>query len=420
MWRDLLPALEARLLRYVTIDTTSDDQTGTTPSTPGQLELLQLLADELTTLGASAVQLTEYACLLASIPSTLPAGAGPSPTVAFLAHVDTAPAFPGADVKPLVHRAYAGQPIVLPDAPDQVLSSDNSPYLAEKIGDDIVTASGLTLLGADDKAGVAILMTLAEWLLQHPDVPHGDVRLCFTPDEEIGIGGVRHLQLDDLGAQVGYTLDGDNLGRVEYESFSADKAVVTITGVAIHPGKAKGKMVNALTLAGQLIAMLPQTTRTPETTSDREGFLHLYEMRGTAAQAELHFILRDFEREGLAEHGALLQAACRYLAAAEPRAAIDCTITPQYRNMRYWLEQDTRPVDLALEAVRRAGLEPNTQPIRGGTDGSHLTERGLPTPNLFTGMQQIHGPLEWISLQDMAHAVEVCAHLVQLWGQEHL
>lgn len=416
MWRDLLPALEARLLRYVTVDTTSDDQTGATPSTPGQLTLLRQLAEELTALGASEVRLTDYACLMASIPGNRPE----APTIAFLAHVDTTPAFPGVDVKPLVHRTYAGQAIPLPDAPDQILSPDNSPYLAQKIGDDIVTASGLTLLGADDKAGVAILVTLAEWLLQHPEWPHGRVRLCFTPDEEIGIGGVRLLQLDDLGAQVGYTMDGDNLGRVEYESFSADKAVVTITGVAIHPGKAKGKMVNALTLAGQLIAMLPQAGRTPETTSDREGFIHLYEVQGTAAQAELHFILRDFEREGLAAHGTLLQTACDYLAAAEPRAQVTCTITPQYRNMRYWLEEDRRPVDLALAAVRRAGLEPDTHPIRGGTDGSHLTERGLPTPNLFTGMQNIHGPLEWVSLSDMAHAVEVCAHLAALWGEERL
>jgi tripeptide aminopeptidase len=335
--------------------------------------------------------------------------------VAFLAHVDTVPGFSGTGVKPIVHRNYAGGPIALPDDAEQTLTYENSPLLETKIGEDIVTASGTTLLGADDKAGVVIIMALATHLLSNPDISHGDVRVCFTPDEEVG-RGVAHLTPEDLAATVAYTLDGEEVGRAVYETFSADKAVVKITGVSIHPGLAKGKMVNALRLAARLIDMLPQNTRTPDTTEEREGFIHLYRLSGTAAEAELHFILRDFELDGLASHRDLLQSACATLQASEPRAKVDCTITEQYRNMRYWLENDMRPVELLIEAVKQAGLELIIKPVRGGTDGSRLTEMGVPTPNIFTGMQNVHGPLEWVSLQDMAKATQVCVNLVQLWA----
>jgi tripeptide aminopeptidase len=331
--------------------------------------------------------------------------------------VDTAPDFSGAGVKPIVHRNYAGGPIALPDDADQVLTDENSPLLQEKVGEDVVTASGTTLLGADDKAGLAIIMALASYLLDNPDIPHGDVRICFTPDEEVG-RGVENLTLDDLAASVAYTLDGEALGKAVYETFSADKGVVKITGVSIHPGMAKGKMVNALHLAARLITMLPQNTRTPDTTEGREGFIHLYRLSGTPAEAELHFILRDFELNGLASHGELLRSACATLQAGEPRAKVECTITEQYRNMRYWLEDDMRPVELMIEAIRQAGIGPVVKPIRGGTDGSRLTQMGLPTPNIFTGMQNVHGPLEWISLQDMAKAVQVCVNLVRLWAEK--
>jgi tripeptide aminopeptidase len=407
--------LEARFLRYVQIDTQSDEDSTTAPSTAKQYDLLHPLAEELRGLGASDVQVTGYGCVLATIPATL--GHEAAPRVAFLAHVDTAPQFSGTGVKPLIHRHYDGQPITLPDDPTQVLSPEQLPYLRAKIGDDIITASGTTLLGADDKAGVAILMTLAAQLLADLTLPHGPVRLCFTPDEEIG-HGVTHLTLDDLAADVAYTLDGGEVGELVYESWSADKAVVKITGVSVHPGYAFDKLVNALHLAAKLITLLPQHTRTPETTAGRAGFIHLYELTGTAAAAELRFILRDFERAGLAEHGALLQAACTALAQSEPRATVTCEITPQYRNMRYWLEHDMRPVDLAQQAMRAADIEPLLRPIRGGTDGSRLTERGLPTPNLFTGMQEFHGPLEWVSVQDMVQAVQVCTKLVGLWSEE--
>ncbi len=408
-----LPELEERFLRYVQVDTQSDESSDTVPSTAQQMDLLRMLETELRELGAEDVVLTDYGCVMATIPATQGIDA---PTIAFLAHVDTSPAFPASGVKPIVHRRYDGSDIVLPDDTSQVLSPDDFPYLREKIGEDLVTASGTTLLGADDKAGVAIIMVMAKRLLSDPSIPHGKIRICFTCDEEIGTG-VRHLKLEDLGADYAYTLDGGEAGEYTYETFSADKAVVTITGVSTHPAYAYGVMVNALTLAGKLVAFLPQHTRSPETTRDRAGFIHLYQQHGTAAETTLHFILRDFELDELQAHGELLQSACAALAASEPRAKVTCTITPQYRNMRYWLEKDMTPVRIAETAIRRTGLEPKSEPVRGGTDGSQLTERGLPTPNLFTGMQNFHGPLEYVSIQDMARATQVCVEIAQLWAQ---
>jgi tripeptide aminopeptidase len=404
--------LEERLVRYVCLDTQSDEASATAPSTERQLDLLRLLQDELTSIGAHDVRLTDYAAVLTTIPATT---SSPVPTIAFLAHVDTAPQFNATGVKPIVHRRYDGGEIVLPGAPEVRLSPARFPYLAEKVGDDIVTASGTTLLGADDKAGVAIVMTMARHLLQNPDLPHGRIRICFTPDEEVGRGVDPRLP-GDLEASAAYTLDGAELGEIVYETFSADKAEVRVTGVSIHPGHAKDTLVNALHLAAKIIDMLPHITRTPETTDGREGFIHVYQMSGTAAEVVLHFILRDFELDGLRGHGELLQQVCGTVQATEPRARITCTITPQYRNMRYWLEKDMRPVELAREACRRLGIEPRSTPTRGGTDGSRLTEMGLPTPNLFTGMQNIHGPHEWVSVQDMARATEMCVELAQLWS----
>ncbi len=407
---DIPAALESRLLRYVQIDTQSDEASSTVPSTAKQLVLLQLLQQELETIGAHNVQLTPTGFVIATIPATV--HDRELPRIGLLAHVDTAADFTGAGVKPIVHRNYDGKPITLPDDPAQVLSPVDNPYLAGKIGDDIITASGTTLLGADDKAGVAIIMTAAEELLAHPEIPHGEIRICFTPDEEIGTG-ITRLDMDALAVDFAYTLDGGQVGKLVYETFSADKAVVTITGVAAHPGAAYGKLVNALQLAAAIIDTLPRHTRTPETTIGRQGFVHVYQMSGTAARAELSFILRDFELEGLASHAALLQTVCAAIQATEPRAKISCVITPQYRNMRYWLDQDKRAVDFAVAAMRKVGIEPIFEPTRGGTDGSQLTERGVPTPNLFTGMQNIHGPLEWISVQDMAQAVNVCVELAR-------
>ncbi len=406
--------LEYRLVRYARIDTQSDESPETTPSSAIQLDLQRLLVDELNEIGAGDVTLTDYGVVLATIPATVDREA---PTIAFLAHVDTAPAYNATGVKPIVHRGYDGGDIVLPDDTSQVLSPEHFPYLASKTGDDIVTASGTTLLGADDKAGVAIIMAMARHLLENRDLPHGPIRICFTPDEEIG-RGVHPSLPGDLKADVAYTLDGAEAGEVVYETFSADRAVVRIDGVSTHPGQAKDELVNALHLASKIVMTLPHATLTPETTGDRQGFIHVYRMNGTAATAEIDFILRDFDNDLLAAHGALLTRVCEAVAATEPRATISCEITPQYRNMRYWLENDMRPVELAREACRRNGIEPFSTPTRGGTDGSRLTEMGVPTPNLFTGMQNIHGPLEWISVQDMAKATQVCITLAGLWGEQ--
>jgi tripeptide aminopeptidase len=405
--------LEERFLRYVAIDTTADPTSSTSPSSQAQYDLLNLLAGELREIGAQEVALTPYGAVLATIPATVDAAA--VPTIALLAHVDTAPQFPGKDVKPIVHRNYGGEEIVLPDDPEQVLSPQALPYLAQKVGDDIVTASGKTLLGADDKAGIAIIMAAVRHLLSTPEIKHGKIRIGFTPDEEIGRGVHPDLP-GDLGADFAYTLDGAHLGEIVYETFSADSAKVNIKGVSIHPGWAKDKLVNAAHLAAKIVDTLPHVTMTPETTAGRQGFIHVVGMGGTAAEMNIDIILRDFEREGLAGQGELLNKVCAAVQAGEPRAHISCTIKPQYRNMRYWLEEDMRPVDLAREACRQSGIEPFSAPVRGGTDGSRLTELGLPTPNVFTGMQEIHGPLEWISLQDMAASAEVCIKLAQLWA----
>ncbi|MEZ5778289.1 MAG: peptidase T [Paracoccaceae bacterium] len=401
--------LEERLLRYAAIDTQSDEESKTSPSTKVQLDLLNLLVDELKGIGAAEVEMTEYGAVLATIPATVD---GNGPTMAWLAHVDTTPQFNATGVKPVVHRNYNGGAISYADAPGLTLSPDLSPYLGTKAGDDIITASGTTLLGADDKAGVAIIMTAARHLLKQREIAHGPIRIAFTPDEEIG-RGVDPRLVKDLGADFAYTFDGGAVGEIEYESFSADGATVLIEGVSIHPGTAKGKLVNALHLGAKIVAALPQATMTPEVTDGRQGFLHVYEMTGTAASAVLKFILRDFEIEGLEAKGRLLQQLCAAVQATEPRATITCEIRPQYRNMRYWLEKDMTPVEIARDAARALGVEPVSIPIRGGTDGSRLTELGLPTPNVFTGMQEIHGPLEWVSVQDMAVATNLCLKLAE-------
>jgi tripeptide aminopeptidase len=404
--------VEERLVRYARIDTQSDEKSPTSPSTKKQYDLLNLLVDELKEIGAADVRLTDYGAVLATIPATVRSD---SPSIAFLAHVDTAPQFKADGVEPIVHRQYGGGDIVLPQG-GVVLSPKAYPYLSAKVGEDIVTASGTTLLGADDKAGVAIVMAAAGYLLRNPHLPHGRIRIAFTPDEEIGRGV--HADLPkDLEAEVAYTLDGAERGEIVYETFSADKADVHIEGVAIHTGQARGKLVNALHLAAKIIDTLPHVTLTPETTDGREGFIHIYQMTGSAASAHLQFILRDFERDGLRDRGTLIEQVTAAIQATEPRARITCAISEQYRNMRYWLENDMRPVELARDACRQAGVEPFSVPIRGGTDGSRLTERGVPTPNLFTGMQNIHGPHEFVSVQDMSRAAVMCIHLAGLWSQ---
>ncbi len=403
---DFHAELTDRLIRYAAIDSQSDEDAPAQPSTAIQLDILRLLQKELRDIGASDVQLTDYGVVLATIPGT-----APGPTVGLLAHVDTAPQFNATSVKPRLIKGYNGGDISFPDNPNLTLSPAQFPYLASKQGHDIITASGLTLLGADDKAGVAIIMTAARHLLENPQIAHPPLRIAFTPDEEIGRGVDARLPAD-LAADFAYTFDGGAVGEIEYESFSADGANVKITGVSIHPGQAKGKLVNALHLAAKIINSLP-ANQTPENTQDREGFIHLTDLNGSAAECSLRFILRDFERDGLAAKGDLLRQTCAAIAATEPTATIEVTIKPQYRNMRYWLENDMTPVDLARDAAATLGIAPVSVPIRGGTDGSRLTEMGVPTPNLFTGMQNIHGPLEWVSVQDMEQATHLALTLAQ-------
>ena len=399
--------LQDRLVRYASIDTQSEETSYSTPSTVIQYELLNLLQQELQDFGANNVQMTDYGTVLATIP-----GNTDGPTIGFLAHVDTAPQFNGTGVKPRVIKGYNGGDITFPDNSELTLSPTDYPYLATKQGHDIITASGNTLLGADDKAGVAIIMTAARKLLSSPELRHCPVRIAFTPDEEIGRGVHENLP-KDLQVDFAYTFDGGAVGEIEYETFSADRGIVKIQGISIHPGLAKDKMVNATLLASKIVQTLPQATMTPETTDGRQGFIHLTDMNGGSSEMELKFILRDFELEGLVQKGELLRKVCDAVQASEPRAKIKCEIYPQYRNMRYWLEDDMTPVNNALDAAKSLGIKTVSVPIRGGTDGSRLTELGVPTPNLFTGMQNIHGPLEWISVQDMAQATQLMLKIVE-------
>lgn len=400
-----------RFLRYVQIDTRSDDQSPTTPSTPGQWNLLRLLETEVRALGLVDVTLTAHGYLLATLPANTTHRV---PVVAWFAHVDTATNLPGA-AKPLVHRAYDGSPIVLPDDPTQTLTVETVPFLREAIGHDVITASGTTLLGADDKSGVAVILSAVRHLLQHPEIPHGEIRVCFNPDEEIA-RGIGKLDLAQVNAAYAYTLDGSAPGEIEFETFSADAAALEIHGVAAHPGWAKDVMVNAARLAARFIAALPMA-HSPERTGGRDGFIHVQECTASAEHARVRMILRDFELAGLAGKHALLEKIVADLQAAEPRARLALTFTEQYRNMRYWLEKDMRPVEFATEAIRRAGLTPKSSAIRGGTDGSALTQRGLLTPNLFCGMHEVHSQREWVSLQDMAKSVETLVHLAQVWAE---
>ena len=408
--------LLSRFVRYVQLDTQSDETSTTFPSTPGQLVLLEMLKQELSELGAADVQMTRHGYVLASILANTRKTR--VPTVAFLAHVDTAPDCSGKNVKPIVHRKYDGRVIKFPDKPGLTLDPATSPELRTAIGKDVVTASGTTLLGSDDKSGIAVIMTLVERLLRGKKRKHGLIRVCFTPDEEIG-RGVDKLDLRMLGADVAYTLDGGPPGEICWETFSGDAAEVTIDGITTHTMEAKAKgMVNAAYLAGKLLAALPRERCAPETTDERDGFIHPIHVEGRTEQTVVKFLLRDFELKGLADKGRILRGLCRGLQASEPRARVRCKLRKQYRNMAYWLRKDMRPVELAREAFVTAGLKPYDHVVRGGTDGSRLTELGLPTPNLFCGEHNAHGPLEWVAVQDMESAVTACAHLAELWQRK--
>lgn len=403
-----------RFLRYVRIDTQSADSSTTYPSTAKQLDLLRLLEGELRALGCADVKLDQHGYLTATISSTLPPGQK-APVVGFLAHVDTTPEITGAGVKPIVWRNYAGDVIHLPGDPTQTIDPAETPELRDCIGHDLITSDGTTLLGADDKAGVAEIVTAAAYLLAHPEIPHGVVRLALTPDEEVG-RGTDYFDVAGFGADVAYTMDGSTAGEIEFETFNADTAIVEIHGRNVHPGYAKGKMVNSLKLAASLIGRLPQDRLSPETTEGREGYLHPLQIEGNTELTRIRFIVRDFSRDGLREIENLLRQIAADVVNEEPRARIDVRIEESYRNMAEILGGRPEIIARAEEAIRRAGLTPRRQPIRGGTDGARLTFAGLPTPNLFAGGHNFHSKREWVSLQDMDRAVETIVQLVQLWA----
>ena len=400
-----------RFLRYVVIDTQSEHDSPTYPSSARQLDLSRLLVDELRALGVEDAGLTEHGYVFATLPGTRP-----EPVVGLLAHVDTAPGTPGAGVKPLVHRCYGGGPIVLPGDPAQVLDPAETPELATRVGHDIVTSDGTTLLGADDKAGVAEIMAAVAWLVRHPDVARATLRIGFTVDEETG-RGTDHFDLDEFGADVAYTLDGAGLGSLEIESFSAKEVQIRIRGRGVHPGTAKGRLVNSVKLAADLLAALPRERLSPETTEGREGFVHPARIRGTAEETVISFIARDHDEAKLDEHVALLRRLADDVARAEPRAHVTVDVEFQYPNMRRSIDAHPRVVEAAVEAYRRVGVEPVFEPIRGGTDGSRLSAAGLPTPNLFTGGQDYHSLREWASVQDMAAAAAVVVELARIWAE---
>lgn len=373
--------------------------------------LQQMLADDLRAIGLTDVEVDANGYLMASVPATV---AGSVPTIGFIAHVDTSPEMPGSGVKPIVHRAWDGTDIVLPDDPSAVLRAREQPELAAQIGHDIVTASGATLLGADDKAGVAAIVAAVEHLIVHPEIPHGRLRICFTPDEEIGRGADR-FDVARFGAACAYTLDGGSVGELEYESFSADVLRVTFVGFNTHPGYAKGRMVNAIKAAARFVEQLPARRLSPETTDGYDGYVHPYQMEVSVDRTTVRVLLRDFVTSGLRDQQALLEALARTVA-VETRTTVEFEVREQYRNMREVLDRHPDVVDRAREAIRRAGLTPIEKPIRGGTDGSRLSFMGLPTPNLFAGEHNFHSRLEWTSRQDLEAAVGVVVELARIWA----
>jgi tripeptide aminopeptidase len=407
----LAEGLLERFLRYVAVDTQSALDSPTYPSTAKQLDLSRILVDELRAIGVDDVELTEPGYVFATLPGTVDG----APTVGLIAHVDTAPDTPGTGVRPIVHRAWGGESIRLPGDPTQVLDPSDLPALAERVGHDLVTSDGTTLLGADDKAGVAVIVTAVAHLV-HDDAPRATARVAFTVDEEVGKGTV-HFDLDAFGADFAYTFDGSGIGEIETETFSAYQLKLTIKGVGVHPGTAKGRLVNALKLLADVVAALPRDALSPETTEEREGYVHPARVAGSASEATLWLIARDHDDALLEEHVDVVRRLATEIVGREPRASFTLDVEEQYRNMRKEIDRHPEIVDVAEEAIRRAGVEPVHTIIRGGTDGARLTEKGLPTPNLFTGGQHYHSLREWASVQDMAAAAATCVELVKLWGE---
>ena len=408
------PTLLDRFCRYVRVHTEAVEGSGTYPSSQGQLELGKILVAELKELGLSEIHHSEFGIITATIPATITKAV---PVISFMAHLDTSPETSGKNVKPIIHEKYDGRDLVLPGDPTKVLRPADSPELSKCLGRTVITTDGTTLLGSDNKSGVAVIMETAKYLLQHPEIPHGKIRVCFTCDEEIG-HGVDHVDLQQLGAEVAYTLDGAGEGEIESETFSADKATVTLTGVNIHPSIGKGKMVNAIRLAGLFLERLPQTRLSPETTEGREGFIHPYQIEGGVGCTKIHLLLRDFITDKLREEEQLLREVAKRIELEYPKSKIDVEVHAQYRNMADGLKTEPRAVEFAFRAMERAGLQPKIGSIRGGTDGSQLTAKGLPTPNLSTAEHNPHSPLEWTCLEEMQTAVGVLVELAKVWASE--
>jgi len=409
--QELAPDLLDRFLRYVRVDTQSHRERNGSPSTPGQLDLSRMLVEELRAAGLQDADLDANGYVMATLPATVD---GDAPVIGLIAHVDTSPDAPGAGVEPIVHRDYAGGVIELP-RDDTVLDPATMTELAGKEGHDIVTSSGDTLLGADDKAGVAEIVAAVAYLAAHPELPRPTLRIGFTPDEEIGEGATL-FDIERFGAFCAYTLDGSTLGELQDETFTAAEATVSIDGIEVHPGFATGKLVNATRLAGRILAALPPEL-SPEATSGRQGFIHPFEVQGSAGRAVIRTIVRDFDDDLLERHVALLRATAQEVADSEPRARVEVDVRHQYPNMRAHLERHPEVVAVAERAIRSEGIEPLRTPIRGGTDGSRLSEMGLPTPNMFTGGHEYHSVREWASLQDMAAAAATIVRLAEGWTQ---
>lgn len=404
-----------RFMRYVQVDTQSDPASPSQPSTEKQKDLSRILVKELQEMGIKDAELDEHGYVYATIPATTDKNV---PVLCYCSHVDTAPDCSGKGVKPILHMGYDGKEIVLPDDPTVVINTHKHPYLKERIGDDIITASGTTLLGADDKAGVAIIMDLANYLLQHPEIERGKIRILFTPDEEIG-RGVAKVDMQKLGADFGYTLDGGERGHLEGETFSADAATVTFHGISAHPGYAKDKMVHAIKAATAFVDLLPKDEWCPERTEKMQGFVHPVHMEGVLEKATVQFIVRDFETAQLAVHEQRLKGLVDQAVAKFPGITAEYEIKEQYRNMKEILDQHPRVMDYAEEAYKRAGMDAVRMSVRGGTDGSRLSFMGLPCPNLFTGEMGIHSKEEYVSVQDMEKAVEALVHLAQVWTEKN-
>lgn len=404
----------ARFLRYVKIDTRSEEGSDTYPSTARQLDLQRVLVNELTQIGLADARLDEHGYVTATVLATPGVAA---PTIGLIAHVDTSPEASGTNVQPHVWKNYDGRPLTLPGDPTQILDPTENSALGAHVGHDVVTSDGTTLLGADDKAGVAEIMAAVAYLAEHRELRHGAIRIAFTPDEEIGQGTL-HFDVRGFGAEVAYTVDGSDVGEIEDETFSASRVVVTIRGHNIHPGYAKGKLVNSIKLAAQLLAKLPPESLAPEHTEGREGYVHPMSIEGGVERTKLVFIVRDFEESKLAEHEALLQRLAGELGKSEPRARVDVEVTRSYRNMKEYLKDHPRTLEAAEEAVRRASLQPRRAFIRGGADGARLSESGLPTPNLPTGAHDYHSVREWVTVQDMSSAAATLVRLAQVWACE--